>query len=302
MDITIQLKNLLEPAMLYRTQGLLLEAKRKYENALNLIQESELKRDGQKLIDIISKKVSAINKDIDKIAKQPALPEVSEKEQDLIKELFTDKKSKDDNVAALEEAITLAKFGQFERAIKELNELLNKASVKMDAAKNILRCHMVRTSIKDAVIQFQKWQSSQLFSPGQLLTIRLFLEVYRFDNLKENISLQLRDPADVQEFKITGGEYPDICSMAITLDEGPLKGGTFVLDVSFQIGNVITLFVEGHKEELMESFTVGKSLDNVQFNSTIAIFKGKGVVSEKIKIDSGLRQGDYRVDILVTSA
>ncbi|MBW1827195.1 MAG: hypothetical protein JRI78_09475 [Deltaproteobacteria bacterium] len=266
MDIKIQLKNLLETGKLYQTQGLLVEAKGKYENALDLIQKTELK-DGQKLIDIISKKVSAVNKDIDKIARQPALPELSEEVQDLIKELFTDKKSKDDNVAALEEAITLAKFGQFERALKELNELLNKESVKIDAAKNILRCHMVRTSIKDAVIQFQKWQSSQLFTPNQLLKIRLFLEIFRFDN-----------------------------------DEGPLKGGTFILGVSFQIGNVITLFVEGHKEELIESFTVGISLDNVQFNSTIAIFKGKGVVLEKIKIDSGLRQGDYRVDILVTSA
>jgi len=301
MDIKIQLKNLLETGKLYQTQGLLVEAKGKYENALDLIQKTELK-DGQKLIDIISKKVSAVNKDIDKIARQPALPELSEEVQDLIKELFTDKKSKDDNVAALEEAITLAKFGQFERALKELNELLNKESVKIDAAKNILRCHMVRTSIKDAVIQFQKWQSSQLFTPNQLLKIRLFLEIFRFDNLKEKISLQLRNPADVQEFEIKGEEYPDIYSMAITLDEGPLKGGTFILGVSFQIGNVITLFVEGHKEELIESFTVGISLGNVQFNSTIAIFKGKGVVLEKIKIDSGLRQGDYRVDILVTSA
>ena len=230
------------------------------------------------------------------------MPELSEEVQDLIKELFTDKKSKDDNAAALEEAIILAKFGQFERALKELNELLNKESVKIDAAKNILRCHMVRTSIKDAVIQFQKWQSSQLFTPNQLLKIRLFLEIFRFDNLKEKISLQLRNPADVQEFEIKGEEYPDICSMEITFDEGPLKGGTFILGVSFQIGNVITLFVEGHKEELIESFTVGISLGNVQFNSTIAIFKGKGVVLEKIKIDSGLRQGDYRVDILVTSA
>jgi hypothetical protein len=76
----------------------------------------------------------------------------------------------------------------------------------------------------------------------------------------------------------------------------------FILDVRFQLGNVITLFIEEHKEELLESFEVGKAIDNLQFNTTIAVFKGKGVVAEKIRMDSGSRQGDYRVDIQVMSS
>jgi hypothetical protein len=77
---------------------------------------------------------------------------------------------------------------------------------------------------------------------------------------------------------------------------------TFILDVRFQLGNVITLFIEEHKEELLESFEVGKIIDNLQFNTTVAVFKGKGEVSEKIRMDSGSRQGDYRVDIQVMSS
>ncbi len=227
---------------------------------------------------------------------------MSEKNQDVIKELFSDTTGKDKDTAVLEGAITLAKFGQFDRALKDLNELLKSAPARMNAAKNILRCHMARTSIEDAVVQFQKWQSSDIFTNSQLITIRLFLEVFRFDNFKENISMQLKNPADVEKLEITNGKIPDICSMIITLTEGPLKGVTFVLDVRFQIGNVITLFIEDHKEELLESFEVGKNLDNLQFNTTIAIFKGKGVVAEKIRIDSGARQGDYRIDIRVTSS
>jgi len=161
---------------------------------------------------------------------------------------------------------------------------------------------MARTSIEDAVVQFQKWQSSDIFTKSQLITIRLFLEVFRFDNFKENISMQLKNPADVEKLEITNGKIPDICSMIITLVKGPLKGVTFVLDVRFQIRNVITLFIEEHKEELLESFEVGKNLDNLQFNTTIAIFKGKGIVAEKIRIDSGTRQGDYRIDIQVISS
>jgi tetratricopeptide (TPR) repeat protein len=301
MDVKERLKNLLETAKLYRTQGLLFEAKRKYEDALALIQESGLIKDAQNLIDIISKKISGVKKDIEKIEKQPTLPEVSEKVQDVIKKLFSDTTGKDEDSVALEGAITLAKFGQFDRALKDLNELLKNDSVRMNAAKNILRCHMARTSIEDAVAQFQKWQSTDIFTQNQLVTIRLFLEVFRFDNFKDNISLQLKNPEHVEELEITDGEIPDICSMIITLDKGHLKGVTFILDVRFQIGNVITLFIEEHKEELLESFEVGKSIDNLQFNTTIAVFKGKGVVAEKIRMDSGSREGDYRVDIQVTS-
>ncbi len=301
MDVKERLKNLLETAKLYRTQGLLFEAKGKYEDALTLIQQTGLIKDGQNLIDIISKKISVVKKDIEKIEKQPTLPEVSEKVQDVIKELFSDTKGKDEDSVALEGAITLAKFGQFDRALKDLNELLKNDSVRMNAAKSILRCHMARTSIEDAVVQFQKWQSMDIFTQNQLVTIRLFLEVFRFDNFKDNISLQLKNPEHVDELEITDGEIPDICSMIITLDKGPLKGVTFILDVRFQIGNVITLFIEEHKEELLESFEVGKSIDNLQFNTTIAVFKGKGVVAEKIRMDSGSREGDYRVDIQVIS-
>ena len=302
MDIKKRLKNLLETAKLYRSQGLLFEAKGKYEDAAALIQEAGLIKDGQNLTDIISKKISGVQKAIERIEKQPTLPEVSEENQDVIKELFSDTTGKDKDAAVVEGAITLAKFGQFDRALKDLNELLKSAPARMNAAKNILRCHMARTSIEDAVVQFQKWQSSDIFTKGQLITIRLFLEVFRFDNFKENISMQLKNPADVEKLEITNGKIPDICSMIITLVKGPLKGVTFVLDVRFQIRNVITLFIEEHKEELLESFEVGKNLDNLQFNTTIAIFKGKGIVAEKIRIDSGTRQGDYRIDIQVISS
>jgi tetratricopeptide (TPR) repeat protein len=302
MDVKKRLKNLLETAKLYRVQGLLFEAKEKYEDAAALIQETGLIKDGQNLINIISKKISAVKKDIKRIEKEPTLPEVSERDQDVIKELFSDATGKGKDAAVLEGAITLAKFGQFDRALKDLNELLKSAHDRMNVAKNILRCHMARTSIEDAVVQFQKWHSSDIFTEGQLITIRLFLEVFRFDNFKENISLQLKNPADVEKLEITNGKIPDICSMIITLVEGPLKEVTFVLDVRFQIGNVITLFIEDHKEELLESFEVGKNLDNLQFNTTIAIFKGKGIVAEKVRIDSGTRQGDFRIDIEVTSS
>ena len=302
MDIKTRLINLIKAADLYRSQGLLTEAIEKYEKAAVLIKASKGITNKQNLIDNITKKISSIKDIIKKIEKQPVLPEVPKKEQDLIKALFSDSSGKSDEEAAMEGAMTLAKFGQFERAIEEFAELLKKAALRIDAAKNILRCHMANTSIEDAVSQYQQWQSDPRFSSYQLITIRLFLEVFRFDNLKEKISVQLKDTTDVEELDIINRKCPDICSMIITPEEGPLKGGTFILDVSFQTGNVITLFLESHKEELLENFEVGKMLNNVQFHSTIAIFKGNVVVTERVKMTSGSRQGDYRIDVHVLSA
>ncbi len=302
MEIKTRLKNLIQAAKLYRSQGLLVEAKQKYKDALDLIQGSEWIKNRPNIIDNILKKFNILKKEIEKIEKQPVLREVPKKEQDLIKELFSDSKGKDKDEIAIEGAITLAKFGQFERAMEEFNELLKKAATRVEAAKNILRCHMARTTIDDAVTQFQKWQSSKIFTPSQLLTVRLFLEVFRYDNLKDKTPIQLRNVEEVEELEIQNGHYPDICAMIIILDEGPLEGGTFILDVNFQTGNVVTLFIDGHKEELLENFKVGKTLDNVQFQSTIAIFRGNGVVKEKVKMESGLREGDYRLDILVTGS
>ena len=107
MDVKKQLKNLLETAKLYQSQGLLFEAKGKFEDAAALIQETGLIKDGQNLLDIISKKINAVKKDIERIESQPTLPEVSEKEQDVIKELFSETTGKDEDTAAIEGAVTL---------------------------------------------------------------------------------------------------------------------------------------------------------------------------------------------------
>lgn len=302
MDIKTQLVSLIKAANLYKSQGLLAEAVEKYKKAAALIQTTDGITNRQNLIDNISKKIATLRNEIKKIEGQSALPEVPKREQDLIKTLFSDSNGKSKDEVAMEEAMTLAKFGQFERAIEDFTELLKKASLRIDAAKNILRCYMAYTSIEDAVTQFQQWQSNPLFSSNELITIRLFLEVFRYDNLKEKIYPQLKDASDVEELDITNGKCPDICSMIITLEEGPLTGGTFILDVSFQTGNVITLFLEGHKKELLENFEVGKTLNNVQFHSTIAIFKGNGVVAERVKMMSGSRKGDYRLELHVQSA
>ena len=78
-------------------------------------------------------------------------------------------------MAALEGAVALAKFGQFDRAHQELQPLLAKDGVKVEAAKNILRCHLAAGSAEEAVSQYRLWHTDERFQMGQLEMIRVYL-------------------------------------------------------------------------------------------------------------------------------
>ena len=142
MDIKKQLKAMLQEAEIYRVQGLIVEAREKYAGAYNFIKGISNLKNKSSLLGAINQKIQALEKSKDKVEKGPDSPELSKKAQDLIKNLFAFSENKDADSAALEGAVALAKFGQFDRALSELNTLLSKEGVRVEAAKNILRCHL----------------------------------------------------------------------------------------------------------------------------------------------------------------
>jgi len=212
----------------------------------------------------------------------------------------------DEDSASLEGAIALAKFGQYEGAIQELNQLIEKESVRVPAAKNILRCHIANTSIEDAVSQYEDWFSSDLFTPTQKNNVRQFLEdILTKKGYKLTLS-QVEDTPSLIEEQTQGEveseeEIIDISSVTLTFEDGPRKGESIEFDVNFQSGNVISLLFSRREKNLIESFRAGLKLNNLQFFSPIAIFTGKGIVTEKTEISSGPRRGDYSIDIKIIS-
>ena len=82
----------------------------------------------------------------------------------------------DDTESALEGAIALAKFGQFERALKEFDRLLAVEALRVAAAKNILRCHLEIDAFDQAADCFETWVGDERFTDTQLDKIRFFLE------------------------------------------------------------------------------------------------------------------------------
>ena len=314
MNIARKIKTLLQEAELYHSQGLLDEAMGKYNYATEIIQSNKQIKNRQNLIDNISKKILALKEDIIKIEKAPKRPEVSAKVQDLIKKMFSFSPDKDEDAKALDGAIALAKFGQFKRAILEFNELLKKDSLRVVAAKSMLRCHMVLSSVNEAVAQYEQWLSDDIFSTNQLEKLRVFFESILTkegiektlsrrktpaDNIESEMEMVGIDGIQVKVPEIEDYETLDINSIGITMDSGPQEGQVVEFKVRFQLGNVVSLLISGRDKDLIENIKAGDVLNDIQYYSTVALFNGSGIVTSVKEIKVGPRRGDYCVDIEV---
>lgn len=303
MDIKVKIEQELKTAELYWAQGLYAEARKAYDHAVALIEAHPQIKNRESLLVAMAQKINELQETADHVESAPATQEMAPQVQTLIKNLFTFSAKDDPDAVALEEAITLAKFGQIERAIQELSELLNKDLVRMEAAKNILRCHLLLSAPRKAIDTYHQWLSSSLFSGDELERVRRFLEKLLE---KEGETAPLLVTAMAVESAAPETQTPaepsediDIGSVVITLDSGPLQGEPIELDVKLQAGNMVSMIVESEEKTILDNLNVGFRLKNIQFNSSVAIFRGEGVVSAKALIDSGPKQGDYHLDIII---
>ena len=322
MNIAKQIKTLLQEAELYRSQGLLDEALVKYRHAEDLMQRHEQLKNRLYLIDAVSKKIIRLKDEIQRIENAPKKPEVSAQIQDLIKKLFTFTPNLGEDARALEGAVALAKFGQFKRAILEFKALLKRDSLRVAAAKNIIRCHMALSSVDDAVAEYEHWLSEDIFLPNQLQSLWIFFEnvlnkegIDRIlpqtkmsaDDVEPMIHIpEIHDVKDqtnaddrlkIKEVKIEDEEDLDINSIGITFDRGPLKDQVSEFKVRFQLGKVLSLLISGREKDLIENFKVGTTINGVQYYSNVAFFNGSGLITAVKKIKIGPLRGDYCVDI-----
>jgi len=195
--------------------------------------------------------------------------------------------------------LTLLEFGQFENALKELNNLIENDSSRVVAAKNIIRCHIGLSSIDTAVKQYQQWFSDDRFPAGQMEEIRSFLQ----DILgKKRIDITLPgqvEIADDLDDDIWEEDFIDILSIVIPL-RGEIEGREEeVLDVSFQKGLVLSVILSHRDQDLIDYFTVGMRLEDIQFYSSDITFIESCVVSEKKEIKTGPKKGDTVLTIKI---
>lgn len=294
------IKSLIKEAEIYGEQGLLEQSIEKYEEALRLIQNHESYSKDKKLIDTIKSKIRTVEENLVEFDQATDTPELSQEVEDLISRLFSFSKNKD--VAAMEGAIALAKFGQYKEALVAFQRLIKEGNMPLLAAKNILMCHMTFSSPDTAIAQFRQWVSQDEFSIKDLRYIRTFLE---HALLKQGIKAGLPQVAGAspEEGKPEEEEEDiiDISSVTIQLTIGPRKGEIAGFEVTFQLGNKISTIIPARQKDLADAFKPGLRLSEIQCFSSLATFIGRGIVSGLEKITSGPRRGDYSLDITIDS-
>jgi tetratricopeptide (TPR) repeat protein len=294
MDVEKHIQTLFREIEVYQSHGLFVEAKNKCREMAELIRQSDHFKDKQKLLSAVSNKIKDLENGARKFEEAGASAQMSTDEQDLIKELFPSSEEKGTDSAALNVAEALLVFGQFEKALSEFNELIKIDSLRLVAAKNILRCHVGQGSLDDAVRQYQQWSSSGQFPAGELEKIRSLLQ----DILKKGgVDKSLPEPEetiDVKEDELTEEEFIDITSIVIPLDDESEEGKDIRLDVSFQRGNFISVIISSAANQiLIDNLKVGLRLNDVQFYSSAVVFKDSCIISAKRQIKSGPKKGDY---------
>ncbi len=196
MNKVEKIKALLKQAELYKTQGLLNEAKQNYESAEKIIQSSEQLKKQKNIVDGIAKKMLAVDKAIDSLNRAEVTPEQSDEVQKLIAQLFSFSQDKDEDSVKLEGAIALAKFGQYEKALEEFNLLLKKHTMRVVAAKNIVRCLLTSVSSDEVIAQYKKWLVEDVFSKDQLKKIKFFIQGLL---KKEGVEIELPESVEAEE-------------------------------------------------------------------------------------------------------
>ncbi len=291
-----KVKALLKEAVVYKNQGLFKQAKEKFSDALEIMSQSDALQSNKALIAAIEEKVRDLNTTLKEIDDDTELPELSEDVQALIKKSFAF--SKDREASATEGAMALAKFGQFDKALKEFDEILEYATLPVMIAKNIIRCHLNMSSPEGAIEQFKKWAGGNRFSREEILHLKEFLH-----GIMESRGIVLDIPMVDEPATGTPGETIqeedelDISSVNIHLESGSQNERVEEFTVEFQSGNTVSIIVPSSSKDLVRILRHGMRLPSVQCFSSIGFFPGSGTVTGKTKVLQGPNQGNFMVDI-----
>jgi len=293
MDLKETIKTLFREIEVYRSHSLFEEATGKCRKLAKVIQQNDRIKNKQELLNIVAQKIKTLEKESRRVEEAAASAQMTTREQELVKQLFAFSEERDEDSAAWEGATALLVFGQFKRALSEFQKLISRDSLRVDAAKSILRCHIGLASLDEAVRQYHQWLSSGQFPAREFGSIRSFLQ----DILeKKGIKQTLPEPAErkeVTEEKTEEEEFIDILSIQLPGQYKLIDGQDVVLDVAYQRGNLISVIISEADQALVKNFKNGLRIDDVQFYSPAVVFRSPCLVSAVNQILTGPQKGGH---------
>lgn len=291
MDLKETVKTLFREIEVYRSHSLFPEAMEKCRKLAKWIQQSDRIKNKQELLELVARKAQALAKEARRVEATAASAQMSSREQDLVKQLFAFSKETDADSAAWEGATALLVFGQYKNALSEFQKLLDIDSLRVDAAKSMLRCHIGLTSLDEAVRQYHQWLSDGRFSDGELEHVRAFFQKILEE---KGIRQTLPKPAAVRDGGAQDTQeeaFIDIMSIQLPSPYKRFDGNDVVFEVAYQRGNLISVTIPKEDRELARKFKEGLRIDDVQFFSPAVVFRSPCLVSAVNQIQTGPQKG-----------
>jgi len=300
MDLGDKIKKYFKEAELYNSHGLLSEALEKYKSVEALVKSTRNIRNREGILKKIAGRIDATNKKMQKLDGDQSNVEVAEDAQSLMKEMYTFDDPEAKGSAALGGAIALAKFGQYDKAIEELNRLLEYDKLRLEAAKNILWCWVQQNYSEYAVSLYQKWLKNKMFPPEEASDIQsYFNELMDKAGVDHEIDELASQRTIEPDSEVNDDEILDISAVKFVLPRGPREGERVELEITFQSGKYIRMIIPRKEKDLIDSINPGDLIKEIVFYSPVAIFYGEGFVSSKTPIDAGPKKGDFSLEIKI---
>jgi tetratricopeptide (TPR) repeat protein len=293
-----QVMALLKEGEVYQSQGLFEQAREKYLDIRKMMKRHDALSSNKKLVAQVDAKTEALENILKDIDQDNQMPGLSEDVQDLISDLFSSSSNKD--IAAVDGAVALVKFGQYERALAEFQKLLNRGILPMMVAKNMLRCHLFLASPEKAVHQFNRWFTINLFSSEEIKHLGGFLKDLLIREKAEAHILQMMHLSQKNDAPMRSLEdIFEISSVRIKFGKGLLKNKKIDLNVAYQSGNNLSFIIKASNKKLARAFKPGIRMPRIQCYSPISVFNTRGFITDKKMIGYGPKCGDYLLDMMI---
>lgn len=314
------IKSLIKQAETYNSHGLLKDAKKKYSELLEFLRNHVSFASNVELIDSIIEKITLVENEMAEIDLENDIPDLSKEVQDLIIQLFAF--SEDKYIANIEGTVALAKFGQFDRALKELERITNEG-IRIESKQNIEEINKHFTEItsylKDSYKDIKKQsfqimryaknlaQSYQKLREKEKLTSKL--SRYVGQNLMDRLVISENDTLFENERREVTILFADIRSFTAMSENMPVEDLVLMLndffsamvDIIFNNNGVLDKFIGDEimaifgppfSENSSHSYNAVKASIEMQ-KATEKIMKSRELSGkETFKIGIGINTGD----------
>lgn len=298
MNQAEKIKQMIREAELYRSQGLINEALETYRSLEGLIRNNSRIKNRDSMLSKITSRINLLSKSSETINSPGNPPELSERAQSLIKEMFSFDDPGVMGSAAMGGAISLAEFGQYKKAKQEFEALFDYDDLRLAAAGKILEYGVRHIPPEELNGIYGQWRSDARFSENEIEELGKMLgELLESPGAEESPAADAEDQPQEQATEIDDDDILDISAVSFQLPCGPRQGEKVEIEVNFQTGRRLNLIVPKQGRDIFNSLETGAKIHGVVFYSSVAIFSGMVSVASKKEISAGPKQGDYSMDL-----